>query len=252
MEKVRNLDPEGNVIFHVALDTDGNLQPIINVKLCIDDFQTLGMLLGTDNIGAVELSVADGRRYALLFDDNYCKPYPSIMIWRYENKDWGSLIIDMEQDDLNNILPFVSLRSNGMFEKQYRFFGSHAERVAQLTAIIDEDSRSKLFDRNLDVYINAPLIGFLYNRKAIKNNDVDVSPQNIFPEQMINASDKLKYILQLILLLDAENEPDEEKRLDLAFRTIGTEEDLLLFDKYVLGGVDVCVVFSPKRMKYRI
>lgn len=126
-----------------------------------------------------------------------------------------------------------------MFEKQYRFFGTHAERVAQLTAIIDEDSRSKLFDRNLDVYINAPIIGFLYNRKASRNNDVDVSPQNIFPEQMINASDTLKYILQQILLLDAENEPDEEKRLDLAFRTIGTEEDLKLFDQYVLGGVDV-------------
>lgn len=79
----------------------------------------------------------------------------------------------------------------------------------------------------------------MYNRKAEKNNDGNVSPQNIFPEQMINASERLKYNLQLILLLDTENETDEEKRIDRAFRTVGTEEDLRLFDQYVLGGVDL-------------
>lgn len=84
-----------------------------------------------------------------------------------------------------------------MFDKQYRFTGSHAEKVNALTAIFDEDSKSKLFERNLDVYINAPLIGFLFRRKAVKDTNGDISPQNIFPEQMINASDKLKYILRL-------------------------------------------------------
>ncbi len=126
-----------------------------------------------------------------------------------------------------------------MFDKQYRFFGSHADKVNKLTAIFDEESKAKLFDRNLDVYINAPLIGFLYNRKASKDDKGEVSPQNIFPEQMINASDKLKYILRLILILDKNYEPDETKRLDRAFRHFGADEDLALFDEYVLGGVDV-------------
>ena len=126
-----------------------------------------------------------------------------------------------------------------MFDKQYRFTGSHAEKVNALTAIFDEESKAKLFERNLDVYINAPLIGFLYRRKGIKDSNGDISPQNIFPEQMINASDKLKYILRLILLLDTEHEPDETKRLDKAFRHFGQDEDLALFDQYVLGGVEV-------------
>ena len=56
---------------------------------------------------------------------------------------------------------------------------------------------------------------------------------------MINASDQLKFILRLILLLDKEYEPDEAKRIDKAFRYFGTEEDLALFDQYVLGGVEV-------------
>ena len=126
-----------------------------------------------------------------------------------------------------------------MFDKQYRFTGSHAEKVNALTAIFDEESKAKLFERNLDVYINAPLIGFLYRRKGIKDTNGDISPQNIFPEQMINASDELKYILRLILLLDTENESDENERLDRAFRHFGQDADLALFDQYVLGGVEV-------------
>ncbi len=126
-----------------------------------------------------------------------------------------------------------------MFDKQYRFTGSHAEKVNALTAVFDEASKAKLFERNLDVYINAPLIGFLYRRKGVKDSSGEISPQNIFPEQMINASDKLKYNLRLILLLDEENEPVQSNRMDKAFRHFGQDEDLALFDQYVLGGVDV-------------
>lgn len=47
-----------------------------------------------------------------------------------------------------------------MFDKQYRFKGRHALRVDQLTGVFDELSKAKLIDRNVDVYANAPLIGF--------------------------------------------------------------------------------------------
>ena len=53
-----------------------------------------------------------------------------------------------------------------MFDKQYRFKGRHALRVDQLTGVFDELSKAKLIDRNVDVYANAPLIGFLYGRTA--------------------------------------------------------------------------------------
>ena len=126
-----------------------------------------------------------------------------------------------------------------MFDKQYRFQGSHAEKVNALTSFFDNNSKSKMFERNLDVYLNAPIIGFLYQRKGTKDTKSDIAPQNIFPEQMINASDKLKYNLRLILLLDKNYEPDAQNRLNKAFRNFGAEEDLELFDSYVLGGVEV-------------
>lgn len=127
-----------------------------------------------------------------------------------------------------------------MFDKQYRFTGSHAERVNALTAVFDEAAKAKLFERNVDVYINAPIVGFLHKRKATKNSNGAIADQNVFPEQMRDNAELLKYIFRLILILDAEHEPNEEKRMDKAFKHFGDDEvDLALFDSYVLGGVDV-------------
>lgn len=127
-----------------------------------------------------------------------------------------------------------------MFDKQYRFTGSHATMVSLLTSVFDEVSKAKLFERNLDVYISAPTIGFLFGRKGKKNSQGDTPNQNIFPEQMIDNADRLKYIFRLIMLLDKEHESEQEKRLDKAFRLMGQDEsDMALFDEYVLGGVEV-------------
>ena len=57
---------------------------------------------------------------------------------------------------------------------------------------------------------------------------------------MLNASDELKYIFRMILLLDKNYEPDLDKRLDKAFRHFGSDPaDMELFDDYVRGGVEV-------------
>ena len=52
-----------------------------------------------------------------------------------------------------------------MFDKEYSFRGKHAEYVVKLTAEYD-DKHHKLFNTNYDVYAIAPIIGFLYQRKA--------------------------------------------------------------------------------------
>lgn len=134
-----------------------------------------------------------------------------------------------------------------MFDKQYRFTGSHAEKVSALTSVFDDVAKAKLFERNLDVYMNAPLIGFLFKRKGVKNSDGDIADQNIFPEQLINNSEQLKYIFRLILILDTQHEPNEEARLDKAFRRFGADEaDLQLFDAYVLAALRFCTKNSLK------
>ena len=127
-----------------------------------------------------------------------------------------------------------------MFDKQYKFTGSHADMVDKLTKEIDEVYKVTLFDYKYEVYINAPIIGYLFNHKGTKNNIKDQKDVNIFAEQVIGISEQLKYILRLILILDKNYEPNEEIRLDKAFRKLGQNpKDLELFDAYVLGGVEI-------------
>jgi len=132
-----------------------------------------------------------------------------------------------------------------MFDKQYRFKGRHALRVDQLTGVFDEISKAKLIDRNVDVYANAPLIGFLYGRTAdlddTKNPETEqVYNQNVMGDRVIYSSEELQFNFRLIMLLDANYEPDVEKRIDKAFKHMGEDPaDEERFDSYVRGGVDV-------------
>ena len=77
-----------------------------------------------------------------------------------------------------------------MFDKQYRFRGIHAVRVDALTSVFDDTSKAKLFERNVDVYTNAPLVGFLYGRRAdvddTKNPETNqVYNQNVMGDRVI-------------------------------------------------------------------
>lgn len=132
-----------------------------------------------------------------------------------------------------------------MFDKQYKFRGKHAYRVGILTGLLDEISKVKIFDRNIDVYTNAPLIGFLYGRTAdvedMKNPDTGLQyNENIMGDRVIYSSEELMFNFRLIMLLDKEYEPDVAKRIDNAFRNAGKNpNDEERFNAYVRGGVDV-------------
>ena len=132
-----------------------------------------------------------------------------------------------------------------MFDKQYRFRGRHAVRVDELTSVFDSDSKAKLFERNVDVYANAPLVGFLYGRTAepddTRNPETNqVYNQNVMGDRVIYSQEELLFNFRLIMLLDKEYEPDEDVRINKAFRNMGEDPaDEARFDGYVRGGVDV-------------
>lgn len=135
-------------------------------------------------------------------------------------------------------------QQKGMFNGEYRFKGRHAERVVRLCSAFDNVSNAILFKRFLDVYINAPLVGFLYGRRAdpdyTKNGAGQVEDRKVFAAQVINSSKDLQFNFWLIMLLDSDYEPDEDKRIDKAFKKMGQDpNDEERFDSYVRGGVDV-------------
>lgn len=126
-----------------------------------------------------------------------------------------------------------------LFQGQYWFYGTHASRVKKLIAEFDD--KHKLFSYNHEIYQLAPIIGFLYGRKAElnKENGEDTS---IFPDQISGYRDVFLFNYQLIMLLDEENAEELDARIDKAFRLYGTEKgkaDKNLYESYVRGGVDV-------------
>lgn len=129
-----------------------------------------------------------------------------------------------------------------MFDKEYSFRGRHAEKVSRLTAEFDKGG-NKLFSRNYDVYLLAPIVGFLYGVKSEidKEGDKIIRATKIFPDILMKNKDDLLFNYRLIMLLDKNNEPNFEERVNKAFRYYGSDKtinDELLYEQYVRGGVD--------------
>lgn len=124
-----------------------------------------------------------------------------------------------------------------MFDKEYSFRGGHAEKVIKLTAKFDD--KNQLFKRNLDVYLMAPIVGFLYNSKAPLDTG---ETTKIFPQQLTEASEDLLFNYRLIMLLNRKKELTIDERIDKAFRYYGSDKaksDEDIFEEYVRGGVDI-------------
>lgn len=131
-----------------------------------------------------------------------------------------------------------------IFSGDYQFKGIHAEKVNRLTGAFNK-TNDKLFNRNLDVYILAPIVGFIYNRTALltsTDSQGKTVTTNILYAAMSKELTPLWFNYRLIMLLDKRYEPDFDKRVDKAFRFYGKEQalpDEEHYEDYVRGGVDV-------------
>jgi len=125
-----------------------------------------------------------------------------------------------------------------IFNGDYQFKGSHAEKVNRLTSAFS--GANGLFNRNLDVYILSPIVGFLYNRTA----PIDSSGKgaNILYDAMSKELDTLWFNYRLIMLLDISREPNVDRRVDKAFLHYGREAavpDEERYEEFVRGGVEL-------------
>lgn len=127
-----------------------------------------------------------------------------------------------------------------MFKREYTFYGVHAEKVQELTSKF-ADSGARIFQRNVDVLLFAPIVGFLFGRTATIDQTNNTTTK-IFTDQMIREDRGLRLNYQLVTLLDKNNSVDKEKRINSAFRHIGKDYavlELQRFNEYILGGVEV-------------
>lgn len=104
------------------------------------------------------------------------------------------------------------------------------------------------FSRILDIYINAAIVGFQYNRKGVTDTSDTYKDKKttIFAEQLIGEKSTLEFIYRLIMLLDNKKEYALEDRINRAFRddsltdvTNNHDENMRTFNSYVFGGIEV-------------
>ena len=118
-----------------------------------------------------------------------------------------------------------------MFNTNFDITGIHANYLKDLcelrgnVADKDQHSNFKIFKAYIDAYILCPLIGYQYSRKGKMGSAAD-GDVGILAEQIIKRSQELKYVYQILMLVDEESEPDEEKRIYRAFNfSEKTDED---------------------------
>jgi len=120
-----------------------------------------------------------------------------------------------------------------MFEKDIVITGKHATFMKELAGQNSNKTVVKVFNRNLDLLMAAPLVGAIYNKRAHCHDGTDKS--TILLAQIVGEKEKLEHIHRIVLLRDKSKNRTNDEKVDLAFRHDG---DMELFMDYVRGGIE--------------
>lgn len=128
-----------------------------------------------------------------------------------------------------------------MFDKEYVFRGKHADMVKRLTGSLGSNIKKSFFETNYDVYLIAPLVGYLYQRRAKVEKGED-NTTKIFADKMMNEKDNTVYNYRILMLMQNKDKPQDELTR-IVFKLDNDDEARKqydeLFNEYVLGGVEV-------------
>lgn len=119
-----------------------------------------------------------------------------------------------------------------LISKDFNFNGKHA-------LMVDKLQQSGLFEYLWQIFVAAPLVGYIYKRKGEPDTG---EKKTIFLGQLTPRYEIIHFIYKLILLADNINEESPEERIKKAFMNIDTESakpDEHLFLLYLLGGVEI-------------
>ena len=139
-----------------------------------------------------------------------------------------------------------------MFNGDYNITGKHASKLKFLARKNAQDDgpddsvvSAKLFERYIDVYMNAAIWGLLYDRTASVDNQ-SKDRARIYADAYAKERDNCVFLYRLVMLLEKKTNASQEERIDRAFRYDSQPEKaeelkecLELFHSYVRGGLEV-------------
>lgn len=139
-----------------------------------------------------------------------------------------------------------------MFNNDYRITGKHAnywKDLCELSGNVPDRAQHnnfKIFKNYIDAYVLCPIIGYQFNRKGKIDNSVR-GDAGMLAEILNKRERELKFVYQIIMLVDEDSQPDVDKRIARAFNfSEDTEEkrreiaeNMKVFNAYFLGGLEV-------------
>jgi hypothetical protein len=130
-----------------------------------------------------------------------------------------------------------------MFDKEYDFYGKHADMVLRLTNSFDRDNNiGSVIKTNMDVYEIAPILGYLYNRKAKIDKSTN-SMTKIFRDKMMDDKYYNTATFRMLMMLIDKDTKSNDERKEIAFKLDDNDEKRKEYDDiyndYVRGGVEV-------------
>jgi len=127
-----------------------------------------------------------------------------------------------------------------MFTNDIEIYGEYGIKLDKL-------KESGLFERNLDVFLAAGVIGIIYGKKGKK--EIAQTSKKIGPGQLNGEISRIKYLASLAYLVENSNmKGNETTEKELLRHTFGdwfgeSDEDSLkkykLFELYALGGIEI-------------
>lgn len=128
-----------------------------------------------------------------------------------------------------------------LFDKEFEFKGKHAVYCRFLKNEIN------LFKTFREAYTTSAIVGYIYGKKSLKDNEEKVQPASILPSELAQKRAQLTYIYRLIMLLDESDNLSIEECQNRTFRYDADVEEhperlaenMELFNSYVLGGIEI-------------
>jgi hypothetical protein len=132
-----------------------------------------------------------------------------------------------------------------MFDKDIRIHGIYATHLKALARDPQNLTRPYLFNRYIDVYMNAAVIGLFCGEPIIEPDFSSKDTATIFADAVIREQSTCMYLYRLVMLLDGVSKLTPEQRIDRTFRDDANEKDtgkltknLKLFNSYVYAGIE--------------
>lgn len=128
--------------------------------------------------------------------------------------------------------------SEGLFENEIEINGKYANYARFLKDQVG------LFLTFRELYVNAIIIGFLYNIKESNDSNIKVQSASIFSSDLSKRKSDLRFLYRMIMLLDNKDDFTLDDYMNRTFRDDSEEDrsklkaNMAILNSYACGGIE--------------